>query len=298
MDGECERFAHGWRKASCDSTTSKPHAALAQRLRTPQDSLDSTLNRLATQFMKLGSSSPIIGITTYGRNTDDQVYLFANYLDALRRAGAVPILLPPGEHQCDRLLSLIDGLVLTGGGDIDPQRYGGSGHPTIYRVDPERDRFEMHLAQLALQQPKPILGICRGLQLLSLVSGAQTLVPHIPDVFGTQTLHRTEQARPIEHPVYLNPGSRLAALMGAETISVVSWHHQAVDVPVPGWTVTGRAADGLLEAMEHDTHPWAIAVQWHPEMSHPDDPHQSALLTAFVRAAQASQVVDPVLPQS
>lgn len=228
----------------------------------------------------------MIGITTYGRNGDQQFYLFANYVEAIRRAGGIPLLLPPGETQCDRLLDHIDGLVLAGGGDVDPHGYGGAGHPTIYKVDPERDRFEMTLAQMALQRSLPILGICRGLQILGLVSGAPRLVPHVPDQFGTATLHRSPEATPVQHGVILDPGSRLAQQVGTTELSVVSWHHQAVVLPIPGWTVVGRAADGLVEAMEHQTHPWAIAVQWHPEMSPPDDPHQSALFRGFVAAAQ------------
>lgn len=230
--------------------------------------------------------APLIGITTYGRNDQDQYHLYGYYVEAVRRAGGIPTLLPPGETACDRLFDRIDGLVLTGGGDIDPQRYSGPGHPMICRIDETRDEFEFTLAQLALQNTKPVLGICRGLQVLSVVAGVEKLVAHVPDVFGDRVPHRTAKKTGLEHRVALQPDSRLARVMGSTDIAVVSWHHQAVYAPPPQWVVVGQAEDGLIEAMEHSHHPWAIAVQWHPEMSPLDDPHQSALFRDFVQACR------------
>ncbi|HEY9647494.1 MAG TPA: gamma-glutamyl-gamma-aminobutyrate hydrolase family protein, partial [Chroococcidiopsis sp.] len=133
--------------------------------------------------------APMIGITTYGRNEKAEFHLYAAYIDAVRRAGGIPVLFPPGEPQGDRLLATVDGLLLTGGGDIHPDRYDGALHPTIYRLDAERDDFELGLAKLALRSGLALLGICRGLQVLSVASGG-TLLPHVPDVFGEAVAHR------------------------------------------------------------------------------------------------------------
>lgn len=228
--------------------------------------------------------APIIGITTYGRNELGQYHLFSAYVESVRRAGGVPILLSPGETRSDRLIQAVDGLVFTGGGDIDPERYGGNFHETIYKIDPERDRFELTLAQQAMQADVPVLGICRGMQVLSVASGGQ-LLPHVPDTFGIGVLHREEQLTPTRHPVELVTSSQLAAIIGLTEIDVVSWHHQAVTTVPPGWQVAAYAPDGLIEAVEHADHPWAIALQWHPEMSAADDPSQQAIFNAFVTAA-------------
>ena len=232
---------------------------------------------------------PVIGITTYGRNDADEFHLFASYTDAVRRAGGLPILLPPGEVHQEQILQLVDGLIFTGGGDIDPGHYSGQHHPTIYKLDAERDRFELSLARLALQQDVAILGICRGLQVLSVVSGSP-LLPHVPDVFGLAVAHREEPRQPTQHAVQVVPGSRLADVVTVAEMEVVSWHHQAVPVAPQGWRVSALAADGLIEALEHEAHPWAIALQWHPEMSAAHDPLQQQIFRAFVLAAQARQM--------
>lgn len=231
---------------------------------------------------------PIIGITTYGRNELGQFHVYAAYVEAVRRAGGIPILLPPGEPQPDRLIERIDGLVFTGGGDIHPERYSGDFHPAIYKIDHERDEFELELARRAVQAEVAVLGICRGMQVLSVASGAQ-LMPHVPDAFGTSVLHREEQLLPTRHPVELLPQSQLAQIIGKAQVDVVSWHHQAVTTVPPGWQVAARAPDGLIEAVEHGDHPWAIALQWHPEMSAAEDPLQQRIFEAFVAAASRSK---------
>lgn len=230
-------------------------------------------------------TSPLIGLTTYGRAQTGQYALYDSYITAVRQAGGIPILLPPGETHLESILTRIDGLILTGGGDIAPDQYGGPDHPTIYKVDPERDAFELRLAELALAQPMPILGICRGLQILGLASGVDTLYAHIPDAFGTQTQHRTEDAQPLHHAVRLLSDSRLAQYLGTETLTVTSWHHQAIPTVPKGWQAVGWAPDGLIEAIEHQHHPWAIAVQWHPEMFL-DNPDHRQLFSVFVAAVQ------------
>lgn len=233
--------------------------------------------------MTQSNQPPVIGITAFSRNETGSFCLFGTYVDAIRNAGGIPILLPPGETDCDRILQLIDGVVLTGGGDIDPTVYGGSSHPTIYKINSERDTFELTLAQLVLKTNKPVLGICRGLQVLSVASGGR-LIPHVPDQFGEAIAHRLDQFHSIEHKVQIVPQSRLAKILEATEVEIVSWHHQAVQSKPPGWQISAYAPDGLIEALEHETHPWAIALQWHPEMSL-NDPAQQRIFAAFVAAA-------------
>lgn len=229
--------------------------------------------------------APIIGITTYARNEAGEISLPGHYLDAVVAAGGIPILLPPHQTQVDRLLNVIDGLIFAGGGDIDPSVYGGQPHPSIYLVDGDRDQFELTLAQAALSANLPTLGICRGLQILSVASGA-TLIPHVPDVFGDAIAHRLDHPRrPIPHPVQLVAGSRLARMMDTPEAIVESWHHQAVSAIPPGWQAAAYAADGLVEALERVDHPWMLAVQWHPELS-PHHPGHQRIFQALVTAAQ------------
>ena len=227
---------------------------------------------------------PLIGITTSGKQLTGSFYLTHSYVDAVRTAGGIPILLPPGEpSEGATILNKIDGLVFSGGGDIDPAIYQGKPHPTIYNVDPERDRSEISLAQLALAQALPILGICRGLEVL-IIATSGSLFPHLPDEFGEGVFHRAEQLRPIEHDVKISADSRLATMMAATEATVVSWHHQAANNVPPGWRVIAKAADGVIEAIEHQHHPWAIALQWHPELS-PGDPLQRGIFRAFIAAS-------------
>jgi putative glutamine amidotransferase len=229
--------------------------------------------------------APIIGVTTYSRNEGGQFHVPCAYLDALRIAGAVPVALTPGESDLDSLLSALDGLLLSGGGDIEPALYDGQPHHTVYAVDPERDEFELKLAELSLAQNLPVLGVCRGMQVLNVVSGGD-LVLHIPDVYGDDVLHRTEHPRQhVEHPVLVTAGSRLAEIFQQTEVSVVSWHHQAIQNLAEGWQGVAYAPDGVLEAMEHASHHWAIAVQWHPELSSNTCWHQQ-LFTSLVKAAQ------------
>lgn len=228
--------------------------------------------------------SPIIGITIYSRNEAGELYLPGSYVDSVRLAGGTPVLLPPSVQPAS-LLDMLDGLIFSGGGDIDPGLYGGEHHPTVYLVDNERDEFELALARIALESGIPTLGICRGMQVLSVASGAD-LVVHVPDTYGDAIVHRLDHPRrPTHHSVQVHPDSRLAQVMDATEITVVSWHHQAVKTIPDAWQVVAQAADGLVEAMEHQQHPWLVTVQWHPEMS-PDDPAHQRLFQGLVNAAK------------
>jgi len=227
---------------------------------------------------------PVIGITTYSRNEAGEFYLPGAYIDAVQLAGGVPILLPPNQPAPAQLLAIVDGLIFSGGGDIDPQHYNGEHHLSIYLVDAERDEFELALAKAAIASQIPTLGICRGMQILSVASGAN-LITHVPDVYGETITHRLDHPRrPIAHDVQVQPHSRLASLLGKTDLTVVSWHHQAIKAVPNGWVAIAHAKDGLIEALEHQHHPWMLAVQWHPELS-PEDPTHQRLFQALVEAA-------------
>lgn len=234
------------------------------------------------------SKLPLIGITTSGQMLTESFCLSKFYVEAVRLAGGVPMLIPAGEPNLFAILASLDGLIFSGGGDIDPAIYNGVSHPTIYNVDPERDRSEISLAQLALATTIPILAICRGLEILMVATGGN-LYPHLPDEFGEMVVHRTDQMHSIEHSVKITSESRLAQIIGTTEISVVSWHHQAAsEVPLE-WHVTARAVDGVIEALEHKHHPWAVILQWHPELSI-NDPLQQKIFQAFVTAAHNSKI--------
>jgi putative glutamine amidotransferase len=235
--------------------------------------------------------SPMIGITTYGRNEPLPFSLPSVYIDAVRAAGGVPVLLPPGEDDPAHLLEPLDGLIIPGGGDIDPSWYRGDLHDSIYCVDLERDAFELGLAQFALDNHLPILGICRGLQIMVVVSGG-TLIPHVPDEYDG--IHRIdpepEQRYPTEHRVKITvEESRLALITQCTEFSVVSWHHQGVRTVLPEWSIVAHSLeDGLIEAVEHQNHPWAMGVQWHPELS-PNASEHRRIFQAFVEATKEAR---------
>lgn len=228
---------------------------------------------------------PLIGITTSGQMLTGNFSLSKFYVEAVRIAGGVPILIPAGEPNLAAVFAQLDGLVFSGGGDIDPRVYNGESHPTIYNIDPERDRSEISLAQMALATEIPILGICRGLEVLVVATGG-SLIPHLPDKFGEIIAHRAEQTLATEHTVKINPDTRLAQILGTLEVPVVSWHHQAAGSIPSQWRIAAKAPDGVIEALEHEDRPWTIALQWHPEMSI-QDTAQYRIFHTFVAAARA-----------
>jgi putative glutamine amidotransferase len=229
---------------------------------------------------------PIVGITTSGRNETGHFCVSGRYGDAVQAAGGIPILLPPNQPAPARILDIVDGLIFAGGGDMDPTIYSGPAHPDIYAVDRERDTFELSLARLALTSEIPVLAICRGMQVFNVASGGD-LVTHIPDLYDLTVPHRLDHPLcAIEHSIQIEPNSRLAAIIAATTATVASFHHQAVRTIPPTWQQVAWATDGVVEALEHQHHPWLIAVQWHPELSS-TDPAQQRLFQSFVQAAEA-----------
>lgn len=233
------------------------------------------------------AARPLIGITTKGRIEDGRFKLNARYVDAVRRAGGLPLLLPPGESDPEAWLETVDGLILTGGGDVDPSLYGGTPHATIHDVDAERDATELALARAADERGLPLFGICRGAQVVNVALGG-TLVEHLPDEVGESLPHAPDrEATEYErHDVRVAAGSKLATTMGGARCTTASWHHQAARRLAPGLEVVATADDGTVEAFEKRDHPWLVAVQWHPEATAAVDPAQQRLFDALVAAAR------------
>lgn len=231
---------------------------------------------------------PLIGITTYGRDADNKFSLPGEYVDAVRRAGGAVLLMPPGEPALDALLQQLDGLILAGGGDLDPARYGGACHETIYMLDPERDASELAMVHRIVLSGLPTLGICRGAQVVNVALGG-TLFEHLPDEVGDSIQHRLPPRDPTVHAVALEPSSQLAYILQSQTISPASWHHQAIRDMAECLHVAARAPDGTIEAAEMRAHPWLITVQWHPEITAGEDPTQQRLFDAFVAACLAER---------
>ena len=228
---------------------------------------------------------PRIGITTYGRDENDQFQLPCDYVDAVRRAGGLPLLLPPGETQVDDLLDLLDGLVLAGGGDLSPSHYGGKPHETIYMTDEERDGLELTLAREIRQRDLPTLAICRGAQVVNVERGG-TLIEHLPDEVGEEIAHRAPPREPTPHALNIVPGTRLARILEATELTAQSWHHQAVRDLAPGLVLAARAPDGVIEGFEDPDHRWLLAVQWHPELTARESTSQQNLFNSLVEAAR------------
>lgn len=224
----------------------------------------------------------LVGISSYARSGQPPSFsLPTGYVDAVRRAGAVPVVLPPGEPDPARLLDTLSALVVSGGGDISPSAYGGRHHETVYSVCEERDAFEFGLTRAALADTRlPLLCICRGLQVLNVVCGG-TLHVHLPDHYGERIAHRAPPRDTSMHAVRIDPDSRLARILGTTDADVRSWHHQAIDRLGDGLRPVAWAEDGVIEAVEHVEHPWCVGVQWHPEMQL-DDPVQQRLFGALI----------------
>lgn len=231
------------------------------------------------------SHSVVVGISSYDRDGDPESFsLPVGYVDAVRRAGAVPLILPSGEPSPERFLDIVDGLIISGGGDLSPTSYGGDWHETVYMVSDERDRFELSLTKAALQRDDvALLFICRGVQVLNVACGG-TLHVHVPDRFGDQVSHRVPPRLPTRHLVRVDPDSRLAGILGETRVDVCSWHHQAIDRLGEGLCALAWADDGVVEAVEHSAHHWCVGTQWHPEMQL-DEAHPAKLFDAFVAAA-------------
>lgn len=227
---------------------------------------------------------PLIGITTYAQNARWGVWdlpaalIPLDYVDAVERAGGRPLLVPPSEDGVEETLEALDGIVFSGGADVDPAHYGAEAHPETDAPQARRDAGEMALLRAALERDLPTLAICRGFQLLNVARGGD-LVQHLPEALGTDD-HRRVPGEFAVHPVEVKPGSRLASIVG-DRADVTSHHHQAAGRVGEGLVETAWAADGTLEAVEDPDKRFTVGIQWHPEAG-----EDQALFEALVEQAR------------
>ena len=215
----------------------------------------------------------------------------SDYMESVRRAGGEPIEVAAGGEAPEHILARVDGIMLTGGGDVDPMLYGETPHATFQAAEGDRDQFEMALTRAAIAANIPFLAICRGMQLLNVAMGG-TLIQDIPSQVPGALEHSLPEPRAhVAHEVWVAKGSRLSALLAdhmedGETCHVNSRHHQSVATAAPGFEITATSPDGVIEAMEKPGAAFCIGVQWHPENFWRTGEFRS-LFEGFVQAANA-----------
>lgn len=229
---------------------------------------------------------PMIGVIPLWDDEKESLWMLPGYFDGIRAAGGLPIMLPlnAGEEDMDQLDALCDGLLFTGGHDVDPALYGQTPLPLCGTLCPPRDRLESELFRRAFAENKPVLGICRGLQLINVLLGG-TLYQDIPTQFSTQVEHHMEPPfdRPC-HSVRLGENTPLQLLAGVSTLEVNSYHHQGIDTLSPDLVPMAWSQDNLVEAAYCPARTFLLAVQWHPEFNYAKEPSSLALFQAFVRS--------------
>ncbi len=242
--------------------------------------------------------SPIIGvtasITVHGPAFGETYTLSRRYVDAVQAAGGVPVIIPHNltEAELWQLFERLDGLLLSGGGDIDPALFSEDPHPATDEIHSDRDRVELALARWVVEYDKPFLAICRGLQVLNVALGG-SLVQDIPTEVPDALEHRFDYDKVardyLAHPVKIAADSHLARVIQQEVVQTNSWHHQAVKQVGANLKVTGYSPDGIVEAAEVPGKRFAIAIQWHPEWMYDRYPEQRRLFEALVRACEGNE---------
>lgn len=237
---------------------------------------------------------PVIGVTS---SYHDEQTLQVSYhnMDSVTRSGGVPLVLPNlvDVDQIETLLLKVDGLLITGGGDIDPTLFGEEPHPELGIIHPDRDRFEVSLIRKAMAKQVPILAICRGCQIVNIAAGGGMIQDIYTQCPGELLQHRQRAPRSHgSHYIDLEEGSLLHQITGKAHYKVNSFHHQALDSRMAeGFRVTARSSDGIIEAFESDNHAFLIGVQWHPEnMTASSDEPSLRLFEAFVKACLENSI--------
>jgi putative glutamine amidotransferase len=236
------------------------------------------------------SRLPLIGVSTsitVGKHPE-RAYVNSAYLHAIQQAGGVPVPLPPqlSAAALERIVGELSGLLLTGGGDVDPARYGEAPHPTVYEVAPARDILETSAIHIALERRLPVLAVCRGIQVLNVALGG-SLFQDVGTEPGTQLQHsQTEPRDQPTHKVTIEPRSRLAQILGTDEIEVNSMHHQAVKALGRNLTAVAWAPDQIIEGVEDsDPSRFVLGVEWHPEELVGHSEPARRLFAALVSAA-------------
>jgi gamma-glutamyl-gamma-aminobutyrate hydrolase PuuD len=228
---------------------------------------------------------PVIGITSYAQEASWGVWRLPAalvplaYVDSIERAGGRAFVIPPAEEDVEQTLDVLDGIVFSGGADVDPAHYGAEAHPETDTPQTRRDAGEMALLQGALERDMPTLAICRGFQLLNVARGGD-LIQHLPEEVG-HDVHKQVPGEFAVHPVEVRAGSRLGEIVGV-TPAVTSHHHQALGRVGQGLVECAWAEDGTLEAVEDPSRRFLVGVQWHPEAG-----EDAALFEALVAHARA-----------
>jgi len=243
-------------------------------------------------------AAPLIGIApSFASSSRDgaplknggSIRLWRNYPGLIAQSGALPVILPILEtrEEARALVDRLDGVLLTGGHDIDPARYGQNARPETKPAAKERVASDLFLAKTAHEAGKPLLGICLGLQSMNVVFGG-TIFQHLPDDIPNALQHEDEpDGVSRDHAVRVERGTLLHRLLGADTVTVNSFHHQGLGVVAPGFQVSAKAEDGVVEAIERSDHPFYLGVQWHPERSSASDVSRK-IVRAFVDAARGA----------
>lgn len=230
----------------------------------------------------------VIGLIPLWDDDKDSLWMLPGYMKSIEACGALPLMLPLTRDPAllDRAFDLCDGLLITGGHDVDPAVYGQPVLPVCGDLCPTRDRMEAYLLDKALQKDIPVLGICRGIQIMNSCLGG-TLYQDLPTQHPSGVNHHMAAPydRP-EHPVTVLPGTLLHGILGKTEYGVNSCHHQGVDQAAPGVLISALADDGLTEAIELPGKKFVLGVQWHPEFSYRKDPDAMKIIAAFVKACE------------
>jgi putative glutamine amidotransferase len=226
---------------------------------------------------------PLIGIgsdVVQKQGERDRAFVYTTYIESLKRAGAVPVLIPPQPENAADLTETLDGILLAGGDDCDPAEYGEEKHPSCETMDPRRQKNDLGLARLARERGIPTLGICLGVQVMNVAAGG-SLIQHITSDID----HASEPSDRHRHDVHIDSSTKLGRILSDQELNVNSSHHQAIGRVAEGLRVTAKAPDGIVEGLEDPAHPFYVGVQWHPE-DMPGESSASAIFGAFVEAAR------------
>jgi putative glutamine amidotransferase len=237
-------------------------------------------------------TKPLIGLTTSRMQNIARLPIFSTnipYAKSVAEAGGIPILIPLclSDDDLDLLISRVDGILFTGGYDVDPRRYGNQPHPKVEGVDADRDRMEIHLVQALIHQGKPFFGICRGFQVINIALGG-SLYEDLFEQFSSEIIHdnHDHSRNYLAHNIDVRSGSRLSEFLGIGNVGVNSLHHQGVSRLARGLQLSAMAPDRLVEAFELADYPFGLAVQWHPEELQ-EHASMRNLFKAFVQASQS-----------